>query len=166
MAILSSSPSPGTQSHDLNHLFSISFRVPRSDFFVFCLKRRLDILQRPRMLPYGRAQKPTSPAAAGEQQDVDSPASLSASTDPSHTHFLPSAAAAAARADDGMAGSSLRAEAETLSLLPGRTDPLMRSGAPPAAKVRPSKYADFGCVQLHILSCVWARVEACTHVNR
>ncbi|CDJ62803.1 Vacuolar transporter chaperone 2, related [Eimeria necatrix] len=83
------------------------------------VRRRLDILQRPRMLPYGRAQKPTSPAAAGEHQDVDSPASLSASTDPSHTHFLPSAAAAAARADDGMAGSSLRAEAETLSLLPG-----------------------------------------------
>lgn len=95
------------------------------------------------MLPYGRAQKPTSPAAAGEHQDVDSPASLSASTDPSHTHFLPSAAAAAARADDGMAGSSLRAEAETLSLLPGRADLLMRSRAP-AANVRPFNYADLG----------------------
>ena len=64
-------------------------------------------------------QKPSSPAAASDHQDVE-PTSPLALGDPSQNQYILSAAAAAARADDGMAGSSLRAEAETLSLLPGR----------------------------------------------
>lgn len=87
-------------------------------------QRRLDILQRPRMLPHGanhgRPQKPTS-SATGNHQDVETPTSLPATTDSAPSQQLSSpSAAAAARADDGMAGSSLRAEAETLSLLPGK----------------------------------------------
>ncbi|CDJ35864.1 Vacuolar transporter chaperone 2, related [Eimeria mitis] len=81
------------------------------------VRRRLDILQRPRILPSGMTQKPTSPAAASEHQDTE-PSSPHAVADPSQSQYTSSAAAAAARADDGMAGSSLRAEAETLSLLP------------------------------------------------
>ncbi|CDI81748.1 hypothetical protein, conserved [Eimeria praecox] len=80
------------------------------------VRRRLDILQRPRILPSGMTQKPTSPAAAGDNQESE-PTSPPVASDPSHSQYM-SAAAAAARADDGMAGSSLRAEAETLSLLP------------------------------------------------
>ncbi|CDJ46735.1 hypothetical protein, conserved [Eimeria brunetti] len=81
------------------------------------VRRRLDILQRPRILPSGMAQKPTSPAAASDNQEVE-PNSPHAAADATQSQLILSTAAAAARADDGMAGSSLRAEAETLSLLP------------------------------------------------
>ncbi|OEH78663.1 hypothetical protein cyc_01681 [Cyclospora cayetanensis] len=87
------------------------------------VRRRLDILQRPRMLPHGRPQRHASAAAcAAEDQEADSPCSSAthAAGQPvgdSEIQLSPSSAAAA-RADDGMAGSSLRAEAETLSLLP------------------------------------------------
>ncbi|KAL8436641.1 hypothetical protein ACSSS7_001571 [Eimeria intestinalis] len=87
------------------------------------VQRRLDILQRPRMLPhtstYTRPQRQTPVTAAGDQQEGGSPlgAPAAASLAGAQPATSPSAAAAA-RADDGMAGSSLRAEAETLSLLP------------------------------------------------
>ncbi|XP_026193153.1 vacuolar transporter chaperone 4 [Cyclospora cayetanensis] len=75
------------------------------------------------MLPHGRPQRHASAAAcAAEDQEADSPCSSAthAAGQPvgdSEIQLSPSSAAAA-RADDGMAGSSLRAEAETLSLLP------------------------------------------------
>lgn len=75
------------------------------------------------MLPHGakhgKLQKQASPAVPGDRQDADASASLTTPTAPALSGQDPSSAAASARADDGMAGSSLRAEAETLSLLPG-----------------------------------------------
>ncbi|KAL8445522.1 hypothetical protein Emag_005097 [Eimeria magna] len=87
------------------------------------VQRRLDILQRPRMLPhtstYTRPQRQTPGVVVGDQQDGGSPLGASAAAGPAGGQPAASpSAAAAARADDGMAGSSLRAEAETLSLLP------------------------------------------------
>ncbi|KAL8446337.1 hypothetical protein Emed_005074 [Eimeria media] len=88
------------------------------------VQRRLDILQRPRMLPhtstYPRQQRQTPGAVAGDQHEGGG-SPLGAPAAGGLTGAQPAAspsAAAAARADDGMAGSSLRAEAETLSLLP------------------------------------------------
>ncbi|KAL8424418.1 hypothetical protein Efla_001020 [Eimeria flavescens] len=86
------------------------------------VQRRLDILQRPRMLPqsshYSRLNKQAA-AAAADQQDAGTPTATPAAGGPGEAHGAPSPSAAlAARADDGMGGSSLRAEAETLSLLP------------------------------------------------
>lgn len=86
------------------------------------VRRRLDILQRPRMLPHGakrgKLQKQASPAVSGDPQDADASASITTPTACTLSRQELSSAAVPARADDGMAGSSLRAEAETLSLLP------------------------------------------------
>ncbi|KAL8271538.1 hypothetical protein Esti_004573 [Eimeria stiedai] len=86
------------------------------------VQRRLDILQRPRMLPHTtthtRSQRQTPGLFVGDQQEGGSPLGASATASLAGAQPAASPAAAAARADDGMAGSSLRAEAETLSLLP------------------------------------------------